>query len=312
MKQDDGWNKLEQFNQILEEGTKDEMLALEGTNLWYCIYSDMSGMDIFFADEQSGYQTHSDGYFGDYACLKILGHYHDFRTDEQKKGFTYRLSISPWFSTNIDVSIVQNGNAYELYYSSGVQEKEIKETIALSAQDFKSFFSTVKPDELLEFSLMDDFNGLLGVRGYIYINGETNHFHYPVHIKNRIGQYISASILLLLDQKLQNHKCREKLEEVKKYFDNAIFFSWEPDEWFEIKDRGYLTNIYDDNIESWLKVGDSFVDDSGQRYMVRGIESFTRPMGEISKKRLNHKGVVLRPLGKHGEEKPERLHYISG
>ena len=312
MNKEAGWNKLEKIDKILRKGSKRKMLSLEGTDFQYGICSDYSGMDVILKDDKGVYSWHADGYFGDYACLKIFGHYHDFRTAEQKKGFRYWLSLKPWFGTELHASIINSGDSYELSFSSGYKESGIEETIILSKYDLDALFSEVAPDKLLNFSLMERFNGLLGVRGSIYIDGESNSFYYPVHIEDRIGQSISSSMLRLIDEKLQNPECREKFEKVKARFDDAFYYSWEPEGWLSIKDRGYITDIYDKEFESKLKPGDSVVDRRGQRYMIRGIEMFSRPLSKPTEEQMNRKGILLRPLGKHGEEKPARLYYISG
>ena len=68
--------------EILSDGTKEEMLTLEGTNLLYDICRDFSSMDIILRDKDHFYHSHYDGYFGDAVCHERL-HPLDEYTDEQ-------------------------------------------------------------------------------------------------------------------------------------------------------------------------------------------------------------------------------------
>jgi len=302
---------------ILAEGTKEEMLALEGTNLQYHIYPDMRGMDIIHGFKDHEIVTHCDGYFDNYTCLNIFGSNHDFRTDEQKKGFRYRLSLNPWFAIAAEVNIYKEKDNFILVFAFGFKENRIKEKMQLTQKDIDKLFAEISPKELLEFSLMKNYYDLLGVHGYIYLDGKENRFYYPVHIDDKVGRYICDSMLSLLDDKLDGTECRKQLKKIKEHFDNAEYFSWEPEDWIKVSDRGYMTSLEFPPVGKTgksidIKAGNSFVDDSGRRYMVRGIEMFSGRLANPAEEQLKIKSILLRPIGDYDGTKPERLHFIIG
>jgi len=320
MKRKNWLKQIDKIYLLLAEGTKEDMLALEGTDLLYHIYSDMRGMDIIMG--YKGYKdfnarTHFDGHFEDMACLVVFGQFHDFRTEEQKKGFRYRLYINPCSTAKFHISLCNIDDSFELLFSSGFKENCVEEKIRLSMQDFDDLFSTVKPEELLTFSLMKNFNGLFGIGGSIYLDGKENGFFYPVYVENRVGQIIIDSMLCLLDMKLTDPLCRAKLNKVKEYFDEAVYYSFVPESWIKLQDRGYVTDFnfphdYQGTGKPEIIVGSTFVDETGRRYMLRGIEMFSGWLANPTEEQQKRTGMLLRPLGENDGNKPDRLYYVSG
>ena len=305
------------IHRVLTEGTKEEMLALEGTNLQYCICSDMRGMYITIGDEDYVEMAHFDGHFEDMECIKVFGRSHDFRTDEQKKGFHYHLSLNPWFATAAEAYLYKEKETFFLDFACGLKDNQVEETIELTQKDIDNLFSEISQEELLEFSLMTNYKDLLGVRGSIYLDGKENWFYYPVHIDDKRGRSICDSMIRLLDEKLARVECRKQLNKIKDHFDNAEYYSWEPEDWIKVSDRGYMTSLEFPLVGKTgksldIKAGNSFVDDSGRRYMVRGIEMFSGWLACPTEEHLKRKSIILRPISDYDGIRPERLHYILG
>ena len=290
------YKRVRQLKQILECGSTEEIRSLEGIALQYC-FEPNRNIHITYGEKADEYWAEFSGTYSGYNCAKVYGFAHDFRTEEQKKGFRYHLNVYTRKSVHpFDVWIKNAGNGYELKFASGLGKYRVRERFYLSEREMDTLFAEVRPEELLDFHLMPDYNGTFGIRGEIYIDGRTNRFRYPVYIADRIGLYLPRAMVRLLNDKLSGI-CQSRIGTPTWDINSGGCFSWEPQGWSKTIEYIFLTQS-DRPFTTGLFVGAVYADTDGNRYRIVGFERGTNAK------------VLIRPINRKDEKKPDRLHLI--